>query len=203
MPITQTDKFSYNISGVKPGQAPDFLDDFKKRRGGHRHGRPKDDCSRPENEDKPHCAFANKPRYYNASSPSRRNGPLSALGYAQFYLPDVDDQTIVPEWQIEYTTYKKSSLLPPNMTLFSQHPFVDQPPPIPYHMLPEWDTALQSGEADAEMDLKGKAKRDKFRQALKLITPWRMKDLTVPSYVRLARKLVAEKRMWNKFQEIM
>jgi endopolyphosphatase len=30
-----------------------------------------------------------------------------------------------------------------------------------------------------------------------------MKDLTIPQYVKLARKLVAEKKMWKQFSNLM
>jgi endopolyphosphatase len=30
-----------------------------------------------------------------------------------------------------------------------------------------------------------------------------MKDLTIPSYVKLARKLVAQKKLWKHFADIM
>jgi endopolyphosphatase len=46
-------------------------------------------------------------------------------------------------------------------------------------------------------------KWEKFIQELKRITPWKMKDLTIPSYVKLARKLVAEKKLWKHFADIM
>ena len=174
---------------------PDEL--FKKRKGGHRHGIPKDDCSRPENEDKPHCTFKHKPRHFSKTSPSRRNGPLSPLGYTQFYLPGVDEQSEEPpKWAVEYTTLKAHQLFPDNAT---------QPFPVPVHLLPGYDVALDprrhaTDDVDNE-DLAGK--RLRFDAEMKRITPWGMKDLTIGSYVKLARKLVAERKMWNKFSEIM
>jgi endopolyphosphatase len=42
-----------------------------------------------------------------------------------------------------------------------------------------------------------------FKRNLKRITPWKMKDLTIPQYVKLARKLVAEKKMWKQFSNLM
>jgi hypothetical protein len=42
-----------------------------------------------------------------------------------------------------------------------------------------------------------------FKKSLKKITPWRMNDLTIGQYVKLARKLVAEKKMWKQFSNLM
>ncbi|EIW71731.1 hypothetical protein TREMEDRAFT_27201, partial [Tremella mesenterica DSM 1558] len=164
--------YSYNISGLD-----DEITIAKKRKHGHRHDKPKDDCSLPEHQDKPHCTFKHKPRYYNKTSPSRSNRPLTPLGYTQFYLPDMDqNKNHQPEWKIEYTTHRVEHLIPSNTSMNLQL----QPPPIPLHLLPE-----------------------SFEKALKKITPWKMKDLTIGSYVKLARKLIADKKMWKQFQNFM
>lgn len=205
----------YNITGLEDEVAiedndmtteeedDDEIDIEKKRPGGHRHGRKKDDCSRPENEDKPHCTFKHKPRYYSKHSPSRSNKPLTPLGYAQFYLPDIDKQTdSAPGWILEYTTFKLRNLLPGWMfNTTDQH---TQPLPVPLHLLPNYDPSLSS---TAEQGVKGKDKEkdklEEFVKSLKPYTPWKMRDLTIPSYVHLARKLVAEKKMWKKFTDYM
>ena len=184
----------YNITGVsRDGDDDDEPQEFvKKRKGGHRHGKPKDDCSLPENEDKPHCVFKTLPRYYSKDSPSRRNGPLSPLGYTQFYLPTLDvEPNQQPQWEVEYSTLKPKDLVPGNET---------QPLPIPLHLLPGFDEAVFSEDADDEV---AREKRRNFENEMKRITPWRMKDLTIGSYVNLARRLVAEKKMWNKFSDYM
>jgi endopolyphosphatase len=208
--------YRYNITGLEDNEmtiegnettideeVDDEIDIEKKRPGGHRHGRKKDDCSRPENEDKPHCSFKHKPRYYSKHSPSRSNKPLTPLGYAQFYLPDIDKQTdSAPGWILEYTTFKLKNLLPGWMfNTTDQH---TQPLPVPLHLLPNYDASLSS---NAEQGLKGKDKEkdklEEFVKSLKPYTPWKMRDLTIPSYVHLARKLVAEKKMWKKFTDYM
>lgn len=80
-----------------------------------------------------------------------------------------------------------------------------QPLPVPLHLLPSYDPELtpdgltQAGEGSDKL----KSKRDDFVKALKLVTPWKMRDLTIPSYVHLARKLVAEKKLWKKFARYM
>jgi endopolyphosphatase len=201
----------YNITGLEDEmtsednemiideEVDDEIDIEKKRPGGHRHGKKKDDCSRPENEDKPHCSFKHKPRYHSKHSPSRSNKPLTPLGYAQFYLPDIDKQTdSAPGWILEYTTFKLRNLLPGWM--FNTTDQRTQPLPVPLHLLPNYDPSLSA-------DVKGKGKeKDKlaeFVKSLKPYTPWKMRDLTIPSYVHLARKLVAEKKMWKKFTDYM
>ncbi|WVR08267.1 hypothetical protein IAU60_005314 [Kwoniella sp. DSM 27419] len=183
----------------------------KNRRPGHRHGRKhkKGDCSRPENEDKPHCVFKRLPRYYSKDSPSRSNRPLTPLGYTQFYLPKVDKQTEeVPEWVVEYTTFKKSVLVPgdgspgENITKIGEW---GQPYPVPLHLLPAYDPSLFDDQAKGKGNDDGERdhKKELFEKALKKITPWKMRDLTIGSYVRLSRKLVEEKKMWKKFSDFM
>jgi endopolyphosphatase len=173
----------------------------KKRKGGHRHGKKKDDCTLPENEDKPHCTFKHKPRYYSKESPSRSNKPLTPLGYAQFYLPDIDKQTeSAPGWILEYTTFKLRNLLPGWM--FNTTDEHTQPLPVPLHLLPNYDPSLSAATtAGADQGLKDKL--EEFVKSLKAFTAWKMRDLTIPSYVHLARKLVAEKKMWKKFTQYM
>jgi endopolyphosphatase len=208
--------YRYNVTGLEDDvmtiednemaiddEVDDDIDIEKKRPGGHRHGRKKDDCSRPENEDKPHCTFKHKPRYYSKHSPSRSNKPLTPLGYAQFYLPDIDKQTdSAPGWILEYTTFKLKNLLPGWM--FNTTDDHTQPLPVPLHLLPNYDPSLS---ANAEQGVKGKDKEkdklEEFVKSLKPYTPWKMRDLTIPSYVHLARKLVAEKKMWKKFTDYM
>ncbi|KAL7424914.1 Endopolyphosphatase [Cryptotrichosporon argae] len=222
--------YSYNISGVGDDGGDDLdaagLDELKKKRNrGHRHDKPKDDCALPGNADKPHCEFRHKPRYYNKTSPSRHNRALSPLGYAQFYLPALDKQSRTPPaWQVEYTTYKLKALVPSNLT--GEHGA--QPLPVPPHLLPGFEPGVfgdaaagdwawldeaeaeDEGEgADADVDADDGcndgtvARKDKLKKELRRITPWHMNDLTIPSYVHLARKLVAEKKLWSKFQEYM
>jgi len=46
-------------------------------------------------------------------------------------------------------------------------------------------------------------RRKTFMRNMRRITPWKMKDLTINSYVKLTRKLVSERKMWDKFSELM
>ncbi|ORY34959.1 Metallo-dependent phosphatase-like protein [Naematelia encephala] len=189
--------YTYNITGVTRDLLETDLDSMK-RKHGHRHDKPKDDCSKPANEDKPHCTFKHKPRHYDRNSPSRHNQPLTPLGYTQFYMPDIDSQSkSPPKWVIEYTTFKIPALLPKTL---DSNDTIEQPPPVPLHLLPEYQPDILVDEEEGSVDPE---KKKKFKKALRRITPWKMKDLTINSYVKLARKLVAEKKMWSKFQDLM
>ncbi|WOO77660.1 Endopolyphosphatase [Vanrija pseudolonga] len=205
--------YSYNITGVTLDdfvptpfvplpQDPSDEDDveIEKKKG-------KKSCKLPENEDKPHCTFKRKPRYSSPEAPSRKNKPLSPLGFAQFYLPDIGKDTKKPpEWQIEYTTYKRKALFPGQAKL-------TQPPPVPYKLLPgyspkftNWtETELAALEADDETieNEVGDEERAAFITKIKGITPWKMKDLTINSYVKFARRLANDKKMWQKFLDYM
>lgn len=158
----------------------------KGRKGGHRHHRKKDDCRRPENEDKPHCTFKHKPRYADPNSPSRRNSMLSPLGYTQFFMPNLDKQTKEPPtWEIEYSTFKLKTLVgDANGTMGSNQ----QAPPIPLHMLPGYDEFKATKKAP---------------KALRRIVPFGMRDLTIASYTRLARRLAEDKKLWKRFKDLM
>ncbi|ORX37963.1 Metallo-dependent phosphatase-like protein [Kockovaella imperatae] len=193
--------FSYNISNMED---EDFWSDMKKkRRTGHRHRKKKakHDCRRPENRDRPHCVFARLPRHYDKASPSRSNGPLSPLGYTQFFLPDVDStRDIAPDWKIEYSTFHPRKLVPQSSGLTET-----QPPPVPLHLLPGYDPTIVSLYAanDVPADEGQRSKLVRFEEDMKHITPWKLKDLTIKNWVKLARKVVTRKKSWKKFQEIM
>ena len=212
--------FSYNISGVELEDEMEFSrvkrlplpqdpaddDDEDDLKG-------KKDCKKPENEDKPRCTFKRKPRYSSPESPSRSNKPLTPLGYTQFYLPDLEDQKTPPKFKVEYTTFKAKELLPPNVSGEKR----SQPPPVPYHLLPGWDSSIGKLSAEemkrldedtfddrSDDELKGKkSPKDKFLKEIKKITPFKMKDLTINSYIKLGRVLLDDKKLWGKFMDYM
>lgn len=211
--------YSYNISGVSldpsvrgeiERPAPDDPEDALKKK--------KKGCNKPENQNKPHCTFKTKPRYASPGSPSRSNTALSVLGYTQFYIPNLDTKKskVPPSWEIEYTTFKAHALLPESLRSIDNVSY-DQPPPVPYHLLPEYDPEIigtMTPEEIALLDLTDDLeladdvdstanKKTQFLRAIKRITPWKLKDLTIKSYVKFARKLVTEKKSWKKFQHLM
>lgn len=78
-----------------------------------------------------------------------------------------------------------------------------QPLPVPLHLLPNYDESLVAEGVAVSEEHNSKDKLEEFVKSLKKVTPWKMRDLTIPSYVHLARKLVAEKKMWKKFTDYM
>jgi endopolyphosphatase len=141
-------------------------------------------------------------------------------------------KNVTPEWQIEYSTFKPDRLVAAGGAAAGAAGGAEaggQPAPVPVHLLPDYDAGVfaalgasgEGWEEDEEVweedeefgglglglgmgtGLTTREKVRKFKQGLKRITPWRMKDLTIGSYVKLARKLVAEKKMWKQFSDFM
>jgi endopolyphosphatase len=195
--------------------------DTQKRRTGHRHRKKKknkkkkNDCSRPEHEDQPHCKFRQKERHFSPESPSRSNTLFTPLGYAQFYLPDIDAQTVAtPEWFIEYTTYSQDGLLRGGRN--GTDGDVQGRQPVPWHLLPGYREFVKHEETSRDVsgppNLKGKPHGgedegkdpySKFKAGLKKITPYHLEDLSIPSYAHFAKKLATDKHLWRKFASAM
>ncbi|KAI5451729.1 Endopolyphosphatase, variant 2 [Naganishia albida] len=232
--------YSYNVTGLKlddgffAEQMQGHVEqegfqrsgmETEKRRTGHRHRKnkkkkkKKDDCSKPEHEDQPHCKFRQKERHFSPESPSRSNTLFTPLGYAQFYLPDIDEQTkSAPEWFIEYTTYTQDGLLRGGQN--GTDGDVQGRQPVPWHLLPGYrefiehraestedaanDTGLR-GEAQGEQkgDKGGEDPYTRFKAGLKKITPYHLEDLTIPSYAHFAKKLTRDKQLWKRFSSAM
>ncbi len=211
--------YSYNITGisldskvreqVEHPEPDDPMDAMKKQKKGS--------CKKPENKYKPHCSFKTRPRYASPDSPSRSNQPFTVLGYTQFFIPDLDKpkkSKTPPGWEIEYTTFKASSLLPDSLTN-GIHRSYGQPPPVPYHLLPGFDpdivdlvTDEDVARLDGEDHVAGgndsaESKKEEFLFAIKRITPWKLKDLTIKSYVKFARRLANDKKAFKKFLDYM
>lgn len=237
MPLTYR-TISYNVTGLRLEEGileqtqinstSDAEDDHgmqtddmetQKRRTGHRHRKQKkkkkkNDCSKPEHEDQPHCKFRQKERHFSPESPSRSNTLFTPLGYAQFYLPDIDAQTEdVPEWYIEYTTYSQDGLLRGGRN--GTDGDVQDRQPVPWHLLPGYRELVKheniSHDLFSNPDLKGKPDgegdgRDpyaKFKAGLKKITPYHLEDLTITSYAHFAKKLTTDKHLWKRFASAM
>ncbi|KAG8966443.1 Endopolyphosphatase [Tulasnella sp. 419] len=171
--------------------APPPPDGGKKKKGskrhhGHDHRRPpgKIDCTRRKNRDKDECVFK-KPRYASKFSPSRMNTLWSPLGYTQFYLPDLDTSNVTspPTFEVEYMTYPVDQLAG------------EEDWPVPRHLLPPSIRNLTKSSlakrvrSDDDPD-------DEF-------TPYEMNDLTIPSWIKLARKMGQKKKLFGKFKSFM
>lgn len=84
-----------------------------------------------------------------------------------------------PKYKLEYLTFPLEALHPPNDTTLAKN----WRRPIPRHLLPH---SLHN------------VSRTRSRYA-----PYRMKDLTIPRWIRLARKLAKRQPLWNKFVGFM
>lgn len=175
----------------------------KRKGGGHRHGKkPKNNCHKPEHEDQPHCKFRSKPRFYSPDSPSRSNQMFTPLGYAQFYVPDLDKQTQEPpKWELEYATYDVDGLLRGGLNGTDGDATGRQP--VPWHLLPGFDEVDVEALSRDDKDGKDDGGMSKFRKGLKKMTPFGMGDLTIPNYVALAKQFSEDTPLWNKFAKFM
>lgn len=201
------------------GFREDEIETQTKRRTGHRHAKKKkkkkDDCSKSEHEDQPHCKFRKKERHFSPESPSRSNTLFTPLGYAQFYLPDIDEQSkSAPQWFIEYTTYSQDGLLRGGQN--GTDGDVQGRQPVPWHLLPGYREFMEHKVAHSQVasnltgsrrgekgDEGGNDPYTKFQAGLKKITPYHLEDLTIPSYAHFAKKLTTDKHLWKRFSSAM
>ncbi|KAG1896469.1 Metallo-dependent phosphatase-like protein [Suillus fuscotomentosus] len=117
----------------------------------------------------------------DSKSPSRHNSLWSPLGFAQFYMPRLEefDQTHNPEFELEYMTFPLSSLHPDEETQdVTNHQYV-----IPLQLLPE--ELREPGVVESEY------------------TPYELNDLTIPSWLDLATRLTKNKELRLRFKEFM
>jgi endopolyphosphatase len=131
---------------------------------------------------------------------------FTPLGYAQFYLPDLDKQTQEPpKWELEYTTYDIDGLLRGGYNGTDGDDSGRQP--VPWHLLPGFEKVDVAALTAGEPGRGNRGKRDggmaKFRKVLKQYTPFRMRDLTIPNYVALAKGMSDDTPLWNKFARYM
>ncbi|KAL7410416.1 Metallo-dependent phosphatase-like protein [Mrakia frigida] len=154
-------------------------------------------CRRRKNRDKIVCQ-PRIPRHADGESPSRKNTFGTPLGYAQFFLPDVNGKK-QPEYTLEYLTYPPSLLLPPSHSpsnSSSTPPPFD--PPVPLHLLPP---ALLVPQPDSFSSADSETATTPIAVLAEFFAPYRMPDLTIGSYIELARKLSEEKKLWKRFLE--
>lgn len=99
----------------------------------------------------------------------------------QYFLRDqaLGNATHPPKYKLEYLTFSPEALHPPNDTALAKA----WKAPIPRHLLPR---SLRN------------VSRTRSRFA-----PYRMKDLTIPRWIRLARKLAKREPLWRKFVRFM
>jgi endopolyphosphatase len=181
--------YSYNISKV-PYMAKNLSNG-----AGHR-SKPQQ-CKKDKYRDTWRCNLS-KPWHTNPRAPSQSNTRLSALGYAQvlllercffcrhlklslqYYMPKLEtaNETHRPNYRLEYLTYASDML----HALPGQEEF-DYP--IPLKLLPK---ALRpAGHGNSKY------------------TPYELRDLTVQSWVGLAKEIAdpANKRLRERFREYL
>jgi len=166
--------FSYNITGVNV----ESWNKEMKRNHGHNRGHEgnKTQC---KSEDTWRCHL-DHPWHSDPGAPCRSNKRLTPLGYAQYYVPGLDEanKTNPPQVELEYLTYRLDALHPDPERDSEGFTY-----PVPLKLLPK---SLR----------KPGLKTSKY-------TPYEMKDLTIPSWIQLARGLVDEKKIRKRFRQYM
>jgi len=182
--------FNYNVSAEAFEGAMERKE--RRRRGeafrrppphGHRkpdRGKPREEqCKKDQFKDSWRCHYSKENWHSDPEAPSRKNGLMSPLGYAQYYLPDLGNasETYTPEWELEYMTYGLSAFEK------KKKGTDESPEVIPKSNIPK---ALRNG---------GGAK----------YAPYSLEDLTIPSWVWLARKLGdgENRKLRRKFRSYM
>lgn len=118
----------------------------------------------------------------HVGSPSRRNVLWTPLGYAQYWMPKVEkyDARDTPEYELEYLTFSLLRLHTGGVAGRTSN----TQPLIPLENLPE---ELRDVEV----------KKSKY-------APYEMEDLTIPSWVELARKIGKEGgKLRKRFRKYM
>ncbi|KAF8165337.1 endopolyphosphatase [Crassisporium funariophilum] len=172
--------FSYNVTGSNG----DLSQKKKKRKHGHHRGdrgNKTTHCQEEQYQDTWRCHL-DDPWFSDPESPSRSNQQWSPLGYAQYYLPNLDkaNKTHPPQFELEYLTYPLTSLHPDSEGAHEGFLY-----PVPLRHLPE--SLREPG-----------VEKSKY-------APYRMTDLTIPSWIRLARRLADDKhtKLRKKFRKYM
>uniref|UniRef100_A0A0W0FJR2 Uncharacterized protein n=1 Tax=Moniliophthora roreri TaxID=221103 RepID=A0A0W0FJR2_MONRR len=166
--------FSYNVSGYEMAQE-------QKRKGGRKPGHHRGDhgdktvlCKEKPYSMSWKCHLSNDSWYSDPEAPSRMNTLWTPTGYAQYYIPDLDDASSKqhPHYKLEYTTYTAQVLT------------AEGESPVPLKQLPK---SLRNGTMD----------ESKY-------APYGMKDLTIGSWFELASRLGKEEgELHERFRKYM
>ncbi|OBZ76592.1 Endopolyphosphatase [Grifola frondosa] len=138
-------------------------------------------CARARYQNTWRCNLC-QPWHSNPNSPSRTNALWSPLGYAQYYLPDLEDgnEKHAPKYKLEYLTFPVSRLHPAQTDAETKFSY-----PIPLRHLPR---SLRNATVT----------ESKF-------APYGLVDLTIGSWTELAQRLgkKAEKKLQKRFRKYM
>jgi len=201
----KTDYSNYGVVNVAPSVVPNpYLPSFRiytynitqarsetnlkkkksKRKHGHRRGdgNKEELCKKKKYKNSWRCRL-DEPWYSDPDAPSRVNTLWSPLGYAQYYLPEervVNKTDKPPKFKLEYLTHNLDVLYPGDTKEAAEFEY-----PIPLKQLPK---SLREGNVTSS----------KF-------APYRMEDLTITSWVELARRLgdSSRKKLRRRFKQYM
>ncbi|KAF9462658.1 Metallo-dependent phosphatase-like protein [Collybia nuda] len=177
--------FSYNTTSSGVGTSAKKKKGSKRKHGHRRgdHGNKDSHCAKEEYKNTWKC-YLNETWYSDPDSPSRSNTRWTPLGYAQFYIPSLEtaNKTHRPRFKLEYLTYVPELLHPPSTNADSIRGFQY---PIPLEHLPR---SLRNSNVTWSK-----------------YAPYRMADLTIPSWVGLAQKLGDSKdtKLRKRFRKYM
>ncbi|KAH8830912.1 endopolyphosphatase [Flagelloscypha sp. PMI_526] len=173
--------FSYNSTG----QATDVVNSIGRNHGHKKGGGDKEKrCREDEYKDTWKCHLKNS-TWHNSEqgSPSRNNELFTPLGYAQYHLPGLDyiRKRRSLKYKLEYLTYQLELLHPLNA---NDTAFVY---PVPIQELPKSLRAPMNATTTSKF------------------APYGLKDLTIPSWLGLGRRLgdEGEKKLRKKFKSFM
>ncbi|KAG6817416.1 hypothetical protein H0H87_009061 [Tephrocybe sp. NHM501043] len=171
--------FAYNVTGMESKPKVN-----KDRQHGHWRGDRHDKdayCRSKKNQETWKC-FLNETWNSDPESPSRSNKLWSPLGYAQYYLPDLEAANAKhkPKFKLEYLTFAPEQLHPPENSTGRKFHY-----PIPLVQLPK--SLQDSGVTESKF------------------APYMMADLTIGSWVELAQRLGdrQEKKLRGRFRKYM
>jgi len=180
--------FSYNTSagnedrGLKKKKKPKKPSKRKPRHPRGDKGDKKVHCKSEEYRDTWRCHLDGS-WHHDPNSPSQSNQRWTPLGYAQYYIPKLKktNKTHTPRFELEYLTYPIDSLHP-NAEGDVGREFQY---PVPLGLLPE--PLRERG-----------TKKSKY-------APYRMEDLTIRSWIRLARRIADERgeKVRKRFRKYM
>ncbi|KAL0579696.1 Endopolyphosphatase [Marasmius crinis-equi] len=126
--------FSYNVSGNEEAATVAKKKKKKGKKGGKRkpghhrgkHGDKSVHCGEEPFRTSWKCHLSNDSWHSDPESPSRKNQLWTPTGYAQYYIPDLDEagRRKQPKFKLEYTTFKAEVL-------------TSEIEPIPHKLLPK------------------------------------------------------------------
>ncbi|KAJ8456328.1 hypothetical protein ONZ45_g18763 [Pleurotus djamor] len=170
--------FSYNITGYKTGFEGMGKRKHRKNRG--KHGNKATECKKEPYKSSWKCHL-DEPWHSDADSPSRQNRLWTPLGYAQYYIPHLENanKTRKPRFKLEYLTWKLDRLHPSSGEASFHYP-------VPKQHLPR---SLRDGNVTSS----------------RKYAPYEMEDLTIGSWVSVARRLgnSKEKELRKRFRKLM